>query len=104
MKKSVRVWIPLIIFLVTLTASFAAATSVGISVGNNGFQASFGNYLNPYGNWVTVPSFGSVWRPNAAAGWRPYSNGHWIYTSYGPTWEGAEPWASTAYHYGNWVY
>jgi len=42
--------------------------------------------------------------PYASSGWRPYTQGHWIYTQYGPTWSGYEPWAWAAYHYGNWIF
>jgi hypothetical protein len=65
---------------------------------------NFHDALTPYGTWVNVASYGNVWRPRVNADFVPYTNGHWIYTSYGPTWDGTEPWAWCAYHYGQWVF
>src|SRR5262249_1667418 len=42
------------------------------------------------------------WRP-AVAGFVPFTSGHWVYTSYGPTWVGYEPYEWAVYHYGQWV-
>jgi len=73
--------------------------------GGYGSPISFQNVLGQYGTWVYMQPFGQVWQPYVdSASWRPYTYGHWIYTSYGPTWQGYEPWAWAAYHYGNWVY
>src|SRR5881296_3231475 len=62
--------------------------------------------LDHYGNWRVVPTYGSVWVPNAApAGWAPYSTGRWIWDRhYGWTWVDAAPWGWAPYHYGRWVY
>ncbi len=64
----------------------------------------FQNALSPYGEWIQTPDYGLVWRPaGVGAGWRPYSQGRWVWTAYGWTWVGAEPWAWAPYHYGRWV-
>jgi len=59
--------------------------------------------LNPYGEWVTVGSYGRCWRPaRVEAGWRPYCNGYWQRTDAGWFWASDEPWAWATYHYGRW--
>jgi hypothetical protein len=61
--------------------------------------------LQPYGTWWTVEPYGQVWAPRVAPDWRPYANGHWVYTNEnGWTWVGAETWSWAAYHYGRWAY
>ena len=35
--------------------------------------------------------------------WRPYTNGHWIYTDAGWTWISDEPFGWATYHYGRWI-
>src|SRR5205085_10187757 len=67
-------------------------------------QINFYDVMSDYGTWVSVSPFGRVWRPYVSYSWRPFTQGHWIYTEYGPTWAGYEPWAWAAYHYGNWVW
>jgi hypothetical protein len=67
-------------------------------------RIDFHEMMGQYGIWVTVAPFGAVWKPYAAAEWRPYAFGHWLQTrEYGPMWEGYEPWAWVGYHYGNWI-
>jgi hypothetical protein len=34
--------------------------------------------------------------------WRPYSDGRWVWTSYGWTWVSYEPFGWATYHYGYW--
>jgi len=65
----------------------------------------FYDELAPYGSWVDYGSYGWCWVPGeVASAWRPYSNGHWIYTDYGWTWASYEPWGWATYHYGRWVF
>ena len=70
---------------------------------NVDFSFSFHDGLSPYGSWVNASHYGNSWRPSGA-GFRPYVNGYWSYTSYGPTWIGNEPYAWSVYHYGQWVF
>jgi hypothetical protein len=63
----------------------------------------FDEALAPYGAWVDEPSYGSVWRPAVSIGWRPYVDGHWVWTAYGWTWIAPGPWGWT-FHYGRWAY
>src|SRR5450755_3209203 len=45
---------------------------------------TFHDALSPYGNWVYTSDFGWVWTPaGVAQDWRPYSDGEWLWTSYG---------------------
>jgi len=79
-----------------------------VSVDDVGASASvtfdtFYSNLSPYGQWVDVPSYGRVWRPHAAAGWRPYYYGHWEWTNEGWLWVSDEPFGWAAYHYGRWT-
>src|SRR5262245_49203593 len=62
--------------------------------------------LDHYGNWRVVPSYGSVWVPDAVpAGWAPYSTGRWVSDPYyGWTWVDTAPWGWAPYHHGRWVF
>jgi hypothetical protein len=65
----------------------------------------FYDSLAPYGDWVTVSSYGRCWRPaRVSASWQPYLDGEWIYTDAGWTWVSYDPWGGDPYHYGTWVY
>lgn len=60
--------------------------------------------LRDYGDWVTVPSYGTVWRPRVAAGWSPYYYGRWVWvSSIGWSWISSEPWGWYPYRCGNWI-
>ncbi|MEW6325619.1 MAG: DUF6600 domain-containing protein, partial [Nitrospirota bacterium] len=61
--------------------------------------------LDPYGEWVSVSTYGRVWRPWVADGWRPYFYGQWLWVSpHGWTWVSAEPWGWLPHHYGQWMW
>ncbi len=65
--------------------------------------AFFFEYLAPYGDWMWTPEHGWVWHPTGLEpDWRPYSNGRWVYTTYGWTWVAYEPWGWAPFHYGRW--
>src|SRR5579862_4774706 len=82
----------------------AAAVSFGVGVHINSV-ADFNAPLGPLGSWTTVGAFGRAWRPaRVAVGWKPYSNGSWVWTSAGWFWQSDEPWAWATYHYGSWQY
>lgn len=67
--------------------------------------ADFYTPLAAEGAWVEVGSYGRCWRPaHVAVGWRPYCDGHWMWTDCGWYWASDEPWAWACYHYGRWVY
>src|SRR5258708_27430963 len=58
--------------------------------------------LDDYGEWRSVPEYGSVWFPSrVAAGWAPYRFGHWVWIEpWGWTWVDDEPWGFAPFHYG----
>ena len=59
--------------------------------------------LRQYGEWVSTPEYGVVWRPYVDDGWEPYYYGRWTWVSpYGWTWVGYEPWGWWPYHTGWW--
>ena len=64
----------------------------------------FHEQLSPYGRWVARDGYGEVWVPYVAAGWRPYTTGHWIYTDQGWAWVADESWGWAPFHYGRWFY
>ena len=60
--------------------------------------------LREYGEWVSVPTYGYVWRPRVAVGWSPYVYGRWAWISpYGWTWVSSEPWGWYPYRCGYWL-
>jgi hypothetical protein len=67
---------------------------------------TFYDQLSSQGSWVQTDNYGYVWQPDVQdPDWRPYSNGHWVYTDEGWTWvaDASEPWGWATYHYGRWV-
>src|SRR5262249_8568145 len=61
--------------------------------------------LEPYGRWFTYGSYGWCWSPyDVPAGWRPYSEGHWLSTELGWTWVADESWGWAPFHYGRWLF
>jgi hypothetical protein len=91
--------------LLTMTAFPARADlEVSASVSIHA-AADFYAPLAPHGAWIEIGSYGRCWRPaGIAIGWRPYCEGHWVWTDCGWYWESAEPWAWACYHYGCWFY
>ena len=99
--------------LALLLGGIAGATlaqtslSAGIHIGPSG-RASvdigfFYDDLAPYGNWIERPSYGWVWAPRSVStSWRPYQDGHWVWTDLGWTWVSDEPYGWATYHYGRW--
>ncbi len=85
-------------------ASFASVrTSVGVSVHSDAVDLGFFyDDLAPYGTWIQRPSYGWVWTPDVAASWRPYTDGHWVWTDQGWAWISDEPFGWATYHYGRW--
>ncbi|MBA3915220.1 MAG: FecR domain-containing protein, partial [Acidobacteriales bacterium] len=62
--------------------------------------------LNYYGNYYSLPGYGTVWQPYfTGAGWSPFNNGAWLYyPGYGYNYTSAYPWGWTPYHSGSWLY
>jgi hypothetical protein len=92
----------------TVTAAQAQVSiGAGVHIGPSGRAAVdlgfFYDNLAPYGNWIQRPNYGWVWAPTAVStAWRPYENGHWVWTDQGWTWITDEPYGWATYHYGRW--
>ncbi|HEY3568822.1 MAG TPA: DUF6600 domain-containing protein [Thermoanaerobaculia bacterium] len=88
-------------------ASAQVSIGAGIHIGPSG-RASvdlgfFYDNLASYGNWIQRPNYGWVWTPaDVSTSWRPYEDGHWVWTDQGWTWITDEPYGWATYHYGRW--
>jgi hypothetical protein len=61
------------------------------------------DYLSPYGMWTYHMPYGYVWIPDRVGyGWRPYTNGQWVWTDFGWTWVSSYRWGWIPFHYGRW--
>lgn len=71
--------------------------------GQNEDMSYFYDRLSPYGSWIDYNPYGYVWVPrHRGYNWRPYSEGHWVWTDYGWTWIADEEWGDIPFHYGRW--
>jgi len=61
--------------------------------------------LDATGTWRVDANYGNVWMPTrVAAGWAPYSDGHWAWVDpWGWTWVDDAPWGFAVSHYGRWA-
>src|SRR4051794_21818025 len=107
--KSTRNVLFALLLLGSVAGAASAATSVsaGIHIGPSGHSTVdlgfFYDDLAPYGNWIERPSYGWVWTPRVVStSWRPYQNGHWVWTDDGWVWVTDEPYGWATYHYGRW--
>jgi probable HAF family extracellular repeat protein len=55
------------------------------------------------GSWVEAGDYGYCFRPRVSEDWRPYRDGHWVWTDRGWYWDSNERFAWATYHYGRWV-
>jgi hypothetical protein len=79
---------------------------VDVDLGAPAAVDAFYDDLAPYGEWVDVAQYGTVWTPyDVPPDWRPYTAGHWVYTDeYGWTWDSDYEWGWAPFHYGRWVF
>ncbi len=93
-----------LLFIIFTTAIFM---SVGATCGHAREAVSvdfFYDNLQPHGDWREVGGYGYCWQPHdTGSDWRPYSDGRWVYTDAGWTWDSNEPFGWAVYHYGRWV-
>jgi hypothetical protein len=88
---------------------FSSTTNRMRSASGDNATASYSTFytkLEPQGVWRETSTYGYVWQPREAQesrGWRPYTNGHWVYTDAGWTWVSEEPFGWATYHYGRWT-
>src|SRR4051812_31026875 len=107
--KTIKTLFLALTFAGVLAATGSAQTSVsaGVHIGPSGRATVdlgfFYDDLAPYGRWVQRPQYGWVWTPRvASSSWRPYEDGHWVWTDEGWTWISDEPFGWATYHYGRW--
>lgn len=92
-----------ILKLASLLATFASLTMVPSRAAEVSVSFFYDN-LDPYGEWVEVGDYGYCWHPRDVDNdWRPYNDGHWVYTDAGWTWVSDEPYGWAVYHYGRWT-
>ncbi len=109
MKKGLW-FIPLFLLIATGCVSFMPYNEPGYPRGVPEYSSEadtsyFYNYLSPFGNWIELAPYGYVWCPrHMGYRWRPYCDGHWMWTDYGWTWIANEEWGSIPFHYGRWGY
>jgi hypothetical protein len=115
MKKILWI-IPAIFLAATACVAYMASTDAGYGVGGGGAYAGgpqeFGaeldinycyDYLSPFGSWINLDPYGYVWTPrHMGYRWRPYGDGHWVWTDYGWTWISDFDWGWMPFHYGRW--
>jgi len=108
--------VPILVLTTAGSAAYAAsseadrAATVGVSdVGvGQAIRAELDigytyDYLSGYGTWVSYEPYGYVWCPrHMGYRWRPYSEGHWVWTDYGWTWIDDSEWGWVPFHYGRW--
>jgi hypothetical protein len=67
----------------------------------------FRSTLDPYGQWVEDPTYGTAWVPSSSVvgpDFAPYvSGGHWAYDD-DYVWVSDYDWGWAPFHYGRWVY
>ena len=91
-----------LIFLLAVAVVGLAPTARAQTEAEITYQ-DFYDGLAPYGDWLYVDGYGYCWQPGAEEGWRPYTNGSWIYTNAGWTWSSDEEWGWATDHYGRWM-
>jgi hypothetical protein len=67
----------------------------------------FYDRLSSDGRWFYEDNYGYVWQPNVAEStpdWRPYADGHWVWTDRGWYWNSDEDFGWATYHYGRWIF
>jgi hypothetical protein len=66
-------------------------------------MSGYASTFDQYGDWRYEQTYGQVWYPRVAAGWRPYYYGRWSpYPGYGWTWIAGDPFGYPTHHYGRW--
>jgi hypothetical protein len=96
--------LPVALLFAAVAWGGCAATREQITGYEAGYSEDVYEDLAPYGSWVEVASYGSVWCPEVSSTWEPYTVGYWVYTDDGWFWVSEDPWGSLPYHYGRWAY
>lgn len=108
MKKRTLLLLSQFLLLVAFSGCWQAGEEEYYNEHSYTSQANYDEYnvndLNPYGQWITTPEYGRVWRPNVQYNWQPFTDGHWVYDGNDWVWVSYEPYGGIVYHYGNWEY
>jgi probable HAF family extracellular repeat protein len=75
----------------------------GVSESDEDDYDVFYSKLSSEGSWVEAGNYGYCFRPRVANDWRPYRDGHWVWTDRGWYWDSNERFGWATYHYGRWV-
>ncbi len=92
----------IIFVLIVLSVLFIPACYTTQYVSQTNHPRQTFSQIDEYGQWISVPGLGNVWRPNVSPEWQPYSDGHWVWTANGWMWDSYEPYGWVVYHYGYW--
>jgi probable HAF family extracellular repeat protein len=68
-----------------------------------GYDVFYTGLSSDEGNWVEAGNYGYCFRPRVSENWRPYGDGHWVWTDRGWYWNSNEKFGWATYHYGRWV-
>src|SRR5271165_6502428 len=71
--------------------------------GDYDYDVFYTNLSSEEGSWVEAGNYGYCFRPRVSGDWRPYRDGHWVWTDRGWYWDSNERFAWATYHYGRWV-
>ncbi|MEA2544121.1 MAG: hypothetical protein QOH35_5487 [Acidobacteriaceae bacterium] len=67
------------------------------------YDVFYNGLSSDQGNWVEAGNYGYCFRPRVSEDWRPYQDGHWVWTDRGWYWDSNERFAWATYHYGRWA-
>jgi hypothetical protein len=99
LERNILVSSLVVVALLVVGAAHPAAAAPRASVSISFFYDA----LAPHGDWILSAQFGHVWRPGrVAAGWRPYTDGRWVYSDFGWMFVSNAPWGWATFHYGRW--
>ncbi len=68
-----------------------------------GYDVFYTGLSSDEGSWVEAGNYGYCFRPRVAENWRPYQDGHWVWTDRGWYWDSNERFGWATYHYGRWI-
>jgi probable HAF family extracellular repeat protein len=99
-----------------LTAAFVAAPEGRVGRGRavppqppvsesneENYDVFYNRLSSDEGSWVEAGNYGYCFRPRVSEDWRPYQDGHWVWTDRGWYWDSNEPFGWATYHYGRWA-
>ncbi len=70
---------------------------------NSNYDVFYTKLSSDQGEWVQAGNYGYCFRPRVSADWRPYRDGHWVWSDRGWYWDSNERFAWATYHYGRWA-